>query len=149
MDKLNSLRQHLINNVPAIKRSPENLHVFAEDGHIHYTPGRDSHFSYHFKAVVIVTELALHADAVFVPLIVWCKHNQTDLGRDAIKFLADPLDGNSIDLRIEIPLDERVLVTEVSGGYSTEHPAEPVPEYNQELPTLLGELIFPGTETDP
>ena len=147
MDKLNSLKQHLLANIPALRRDPDCLHVFADQGKIHYIAERELHFQYQYRAVVIVTGLALHADAVFVPIVHWCKLNQLDLDNQGIAFLADPLDGNSIDLRIEIPLTEPVRVIAVEGGYSTEHVAEPVPEYNMPLPELLGEFVFPGSDT--
>ncbi|WP_051219411.1 phage tail protein [Oceanobacter kriegii] len=148
MDKLNSLKQHLLDHVPALKRSPDDIAVFADKGKIHYSAERELHFQYSYRAIVIITGLALHADAVFVPLILWCKKNQTDLQHDALEFMADPIDGNSIDLRIEIPLTEAVRVEQVEGGYSTSHPAEPVPEYNAVLPAALGEFIYPESDNE-
>jgi hypothetical protein len=148
MDKLNSLKQHLLDHIPVLKRDPDCLHVFADKGTIHFIASRELHFQYEYTAVVIVTGLALHADAVFVPVVHWCKLNQLDLDNEGVKFLADPIDGNSIDLRIEIPLTEPVRVLEVEGGYSTEHVTEPVPEYNQTLPPPLGQFIFPGSESE-
>lgn len=148
MDKLNSLKQHLVDHIPVLKRDPDCLAVFADKGKIHYRAGRELHFQYRYTAVVIVTGLALHPDAVFVPVVHWCKLNQLDLDDDAIQFIADPTDGNSIDLRIEIPLDDPVRVVKVTGGYRTEHVAEPIPEYNDDLPPPLGEFVFPESETE-
>ncbi len=146
MDKLDSLKQHLLRHVPVLNRDRDCLAIFADKGKIHYIAERELHFQYQYTAIVIITGLALHADAIFVPVVHWCKLNQLDLGTEGIEFIADPLDGGGIDLRIEIPLTELVRVHQVEGGYNTEHPAEPVPEYNETLPAPLGAFIDTSEE---
>lgn len=133
MEKLQSLKIHLLNKIA--KLSPQQVHVFAEDGTIKGGLKGSLSFAYHYKATIIIEGLSANADDVFVPLLIWCQYNQTDLQDENIRFIADPLDNGSVDLRIELPLDERVLVTQKeNGNYTTDHPAEPQPEYNQDSP---------------
>ena len=39
MIKLQSLRQHLLSSVPELKRNPEQLHTFVNDGKVMFTRG--------------------------------------------------------------------------------------------------------------
>lgn len=87
------------------------------------------------------TDLAAHPDHVFVPILAWAKTAQPEIERDAIKFKADILSNDLIDLSIDIPLTERVLVgNNDDGNYTTEHLAERQPEWNLPDPILFKEL---------
>ncbi len=67
-----------------------------------------------------------------IPLLAWLMVNQHELlanlekGKDAIKFEADILDNSKVDLSIEIPLTERVIVKKQDNGtLQVSHPDEP------------------------
>lgn len=140
MKKLDSLKQHLLDTVPKLKQNPEGLHLFADSGYTRFHATDNLHFSYHFQCIVLIENMSIDPDDLFVPLIWWVRHNQTDIADDDIKFIIDPLDGNSYDIKIEFPLDERVLVTTTDKGFSTKHPPEPVPEYNLPRPPSLNSI---------
>ena len=126
MQKLSSLKEHLLASIQNL--TTKQLHVFADDGGIAGTLNGSLSFSYQYKATIIIENLSANADAVFVPLLFWCQHNQTDLDIKDIRFIADPLDNENVDLRIELPLTEAVIVSiNNDGNYITEHIIEPKP----------------------
>lgn len=139
MQKLASLKAHLLAKIKNL--SSKKVHVFADDGTIACKLNGSLNFSYKYKATIIIEDLAAHPDRVFVPLLYWCQHNQVDMQSEDIRFIADPLDNDKVDLRIEIPLDERVIVSlDNNGDYITHHPVEPVPEYNMPSPSDFKQL---------
>lgn len=139
MKKLDSLKSHLLATIK--KLSPTQIHVFADDGTIACSLNGNLNFSYKYKATIIIEDLSISPDNVFVPLLIWCQHNQVDMQQEDIRFIAEPLDNKKVDLRIELPLDERVMVTlKENGNYTTTHPSEPVPEYNLPIPNSFTEI---------
>lgn len=139
MQKLETLKAHLISTIKNL--SLKKIHVFADDGTIACNLNGSLNFSYKYKATIIIEDLTANPDAVFVPLLWWCQHNQVDMQSNDIQFIAEPVDNKKVDLRIELPLDERVIVSQDNNGnYKTEHLSEPTPEYNQASPANLAEL---------
>jgi len=67
-----------------------------------------------------------------VPLLDWLHVHQSELlhnpdRRDGIRFEADILASNQVDLQIQLPLTERVGVTQTApGAFTTTHYPEPV-----------------------
>lgn len=148
MKKPNELRDWLLSSVRELQRHPEKLQLFIDNGNLHsrLTNYDDNLcFEYQFELNLIVTDFSVHTDHLMVPLLYWVKHNQTDMEPDAIQFEADIIDHQRIDLSITLPLTERVIVTQNDdGNYTTDHPGEPVPEYNLPTPDALAELIPNG-----
>ena len=156
MQKPKSLREWLLASVREIKANPEKLQLFIDRGNLAARLTNYDHnlcFEYRYDLNLIVTDFAVAADNLMVPLLAWVKHNQTDIEEDAIAFEADILDHQRIDLSITLPLTERVIVTQgEDGNYTTDHPGEPVPEWNLPEPELFlqlygnGELLTPTDE---
>ena len=144
MKKPNELREWLLSSVLELQRHPEKLQLFIDSGNLHsrLTNYDDNLcFEYQFDLNLIITDLSVDTDHVMVPLLYWVKHNQTDIEPDAIQFEADIIDHDRIDLSITLPLTERVIVSQTdAGNYTTEHPGEPVPEWNMPDPVLFREL---------
>lgn len=136
MDKLNSLKQHLIDLVPGLKNNPDGIHIFADEGGIKADLESTLSFSYEWQTTIICEEFSGHPDDLFVPLLVWIQDNQRDIKRDDIRFLLDPLDNGRADIRITFPTDQPVIVKKGDNGHETSHPAEPSPDWNGVFPTL-------------
>lgn len=136
MDKLNSLKQHLIDRVPGLKNNPDGLHIFADEGGIKADLESTLSFAYEWQTTIICEDFNGHPDELFVPLLVWIQKNQRDIKRDDIRFLLDPLDNERSDIRITFPTDQRVIVNNDDNGYNTSHPAEPFPDWTGQFPTL-------------
>jgi len=133
MNKPESLRAHLVAAVPELKRNPDRLLTFVDNGSMRSTAAPGLSFEYSYTLNIILTDFAGHPDAVAIPLFAWVLLNQRELmenlekGRDAIKFEADILDNSKVDLSITLPLTERVIVKRMGNGtLQVNHPAEPV-----------------------
>lgn len=133
MNKPESLRAHLVAAIPELKRNPDRLLVFVDNGSMRSTAAPGLSFEYSYTLNLILTDFAGHPDAIAIPLFAWVLVNQRELmenlerGRDAIKFEADILDKKKVDLSITLPLTERVIVKrQADGTLQVTHPAEPV-----------------------
>ena len=132
MNKPESLRAHLVAAVPELKRNPDRLLTFVDNGSMRSTAAPGLSFEYSYTLNIILTDFAGHPDAVAIPLFAWVLINQRELmenqekGRDAIKFEADILDNSKVDLSITLPLTERVIVKRMPDGtLHVDHPQEP------------------------
>ncbi|WP_417777079.1 phage tail protein [Stutzerimonas xanthomarina] len=133
MNKPESLRAHLVAAVPELKRNPDRLLTFVDNGSMRSTAAPGLSFEYSYTLNIILTDFAGHPDAIAIPLFAWVLVNQRELmenqekGGDAIKFEADILDNSKVDLSITLPLTERVIVKrQADGTLQVSHPAEPV-----------------------
>ncbi|HMV53642.1 MAG TPA: phage tail protein [Plasticicumulans sp.] len=128
MNKLRSLREHLLASVPDLRRDPERLLTFIDAGRIRCTATHSLSFEYSYTLNCILTDYAGHPDAVFVPMLAWLKMNQPDADDDIVQFEADVLTGTAIDLSIKLSLTERVQVIDAGDGRLTAtHLEEPQP----------------------
>ncbi len=132
MNKPESLRAHLVAAVAELKRNPDRLLTFVDNGSMRSTAAPGLSFEYSYTLNIILTDFAGHPDAIAIPLFAWVLVNQRELmenqekGRDAIKFEADILDNSKVDLSITLPLTERVIVKRMDDGtLQVDHPPEP------------------------
>ena len=145
MRKPVKLRDWLLASVRDIKRNPEKLQIFIDRGNLQARLQDSLHFEYQYTLNLIVTDFAVSADHLMVPLLAWVNINQPEMEPDAIQFEADIIAHDKIDLSLTMPLTERVLVTQgEDGNYTTNHPAEPVPEWNLPDPEVLLQLYGNG-----
>lgn len=138
MIKPDSLRRHLEACVPSLKADPQNLHLFVEKGNIVSRLGGMS-FEYRYTLNLIVTNFTADANDLIIPLLAWLQVNQPDILQNpdkqetAIRFEAEILDSDTVDLSILLELTERVIVTvSPTGSYTATQPDEPA------LPDLDG-----------
>ncbi|MFY1021518.1 phage tail protein [Ectopseudomonas khazarica] len=122
MNKANSLKQHLLAEVPELQGNPDKLLVFIDQGRARSTVATGLSFEYGYTLNAILTDFAGHPDAVIIPVIAWMKVNQPDLmenlaqAKDAIQFEADILANDLVDMSITLPLTERVIVKQQPDG---------------------------------
>lgn len=134
MLKLADLRQHLAAAVPTLARDPEKFLVLASAGRITSTGTASLSFEYAYTAQLYALDYAGHADAVIVPLLAWAKRNQPELFANpdrwpqGIRFTAEYLTTDTIDLAVEIDLTERVVVGPRAGAQPGALQAEHLPE---------------------
>jgi hypothetical protein len=138
-----SLRAVLEATLPELKRNPDRLLVFANEGSIRCTSAASLSFEYAYTLQVIVTDYGRDADTLMVPILAWVAANQPELlanperQPDGIRFEADLLNHTTMDLAVSLMLTERVIVqTHADGSYTTEHAPEPEPVW--ETMQLLG-----------
>lgn len=126
MQKLHLLRKHLINAVPHLKRDPERLLTFVEDGQIEFYRGPTLSHEYQYTAQLILTDYAGEVDAVIIPLLDWLSAYQPNADpAEAVSFEAELLNHQTVDLALRVRLTERVVATRdcETGEIRAEHRA--------------------------
>jgi len=133
VNKIESLRTHLLALVPELKKNPDRLMVFIDNGTMRSTAAPGLSFEYSYTLNLIFTDYAGHPDAIAIPLFAWVLANQRELmenlerSKGAIAFEVDVLDNSKVDLSIKLPLTERVIVKRQDDGtLVVTHPPEPV-----------------------
>ncbi|SOD27668.1 P2 phage tail completion protein R (GpR) [Variovorax sp. YR752] len=139
MLKPHSLRAHLTAATPELQRDPDKLTIFITNGRLVAAGAASLSFVYRYTLKLVVLDYSSHADAIFVPLLAWLRTNQveifenTDLREKSLRFEAEYLNKETMDLSIEIDLTERVIVKpgtdptskETAKRYDVTHAAEP------------------------
>jgi hypothetical protein len=156
MNKPDSLRALLRTAVPQLKRDPDKLHIFLDEGNIIATAANTLSFEYQYILNAIVTDYAGHPDTLMVPILGWLKVNQPDMMlnrekmRDGFSFEAEILNNKTADISIKLRLTERVVVTDdpESGTRTVKHLDEPPVDPYADVKSW--ELVIPGvTEAAP
>lgn len=133
MRKLADLRDFLTSALPLIKREPERLQLYADEGRIACTLGAGLSFELGYKITGQLWDFAGHPDAMFVPLLEWIARNQPELlanyktNPEAITWRAEVLDADKVDLEFTFNVTERVKVVKRADGTGAdvEHMPEP------------------------
>lgn len=145
MYKPSNLRRHLAAANPDLKKNPDKLLVFADDGHLVAAGTGSLSFEYQYKLNIIITDYSGSEDAIMVPLLAWVGVNQIDLlnnpdkQKSGIKFEVDFNNHESVDISIKLDLTERVIVKPSDGGrLDIKHLPEPqpTPDYSDSFWTL-------------
>lgn len=124
MIKLQSLRRHLLNSVPALAENPDRLRTYIPEGRIRFHRGQHLSHEYRVTAEVIIIGHTGSTDAVVIPLLQWLSHYQPDLDPEtALRFSAEVMNDTEVDLIFSVELTERVvaLVNCDAGRIESEH----------------------------
>lgn len=129
MNKLQDLRNHLLNRIPSLRRGPDRLLTFIEDGSIIFHQGENLSHRLKMTAKIIVTDWEGSSDDIIIPILEWMRVREP--GRDpenSIRFEAEILNSGRVDLLVELDLLERVIVKhKEDGGYDITHVLPPSP----------------------
>ena len=132
MIKPASLRAAIEAALPSLKRNPDRLLVFIEEGGIRCTAATSLSFEYSYTLQLVVTDYADHADTIMVTVLAWVAKHQPEIlanpdrQRDGIQFEADLINHTTMDLSVRIRLTERVVVARTdTGDYTATHVPEP------------------------
>jgi hypothetical protein len=146
MNKLKSLRAAIEAGVPELKREPDRLRMWIEDGRGRHTLSPSLSFGFGYRAHVLLVEMKTDLAVVSLAVFRWLRVNQPDLltpGKDGFAFDADILDNGAADVLIQLDLTENVQVTaRDGGGWNLDYLAEPDPLFADQLP-LAGMDIAP------
>lgn len=136
MNKPASLRAAIAAAVPDLKKNPDRLLVFADEGAIVKTGTKSLSFEYRYTINLILTDFAGNADTIMVALLAWVQVNQPELllhpnkQAKGITFEVDHINHDTCDLSIKLELTEAVKVTtDEDGKHTITHNQEPVPEW--------------------
>ncbi|MFZ5548080.1 MAG: phage tail protein [Pseudomonadota bacterium] len=122
MLKPQSLFDHLSAAVPAFRASPDQLSMLVRSGRIVAAGGPSLSFEYRYTVQLVALDFAGHPDAIMVPLLAWLRVNQPEVAdnpelRDkSVRFEAEYLNRQAVDLSIEVDLTERVIVARRPAG---------------------------------
>lgn len=136
MRKPVELRAAITAAVADLKRNPEKLHLFVEEGRAVATGAKTISFEYQYILTLLVTDFSESADTIMLPVMAWLRENQPELFTnpdkrpDGFKFETDILNHDCVDLLMRIPLTERVIVKVVDGRYTVTHASEPANEFD-------------------
>ncbi|MFW1689416.1 phage tail protein [Acinetobacter ursingii] len=131
MKKPQSLRTHLLNAIPELQRDPERILIFVDEGAVRSTLANGLSFEYAYKLTMVLTDYAGDLAAVSIPVLDWVRINQSELManlyqvKSGIKFEAEILANDKVDLAIELPLTERVIVKQSEDSIHITYPDEP------------------------
>lgn len=113
MKLIDSLRQHLLNEVQHLRTNPDRLIVTVEKGELTWSHGSYSHRQ-SYTAVIEIDEYPEHleSDAVILPLIIWYNNNQDpfDYKNSPISFDSYILNNGSTTVVFTVKLEESVVV---------------------------------------
>lgn len=122
MRKLADLRAHVLANVQELKRNPDKLLTFIEDGNIEYWRGTNLTHSYTLPVRLIVTDYAGEVDNIIIPILSWLQVREPGMDpRNTISFEAELLNNNSYDISVTVNITERVIVKATAAGLDVEH----------------------------
>jgi hypothetical protein len=111
MKKIADLREYLEKRILELRRNPDQLLVFIEDGRIIFHNG--GNYSHNYKAAVrvIVTDWKGGADALVIAVLEWMGVREPGFNPDtAIKFDLEILDKETVDIAFTLEITERVIV---------------------------------------
>lgn len=136
MLKPNHIREIITRANPYLRRDPDKLQVFLDEGRIACRGANSLSYEYAYTLNVIVQDYPHHADQIIIPLLAYLRAQQPELfeNRDnsaqVIRFDAEFLNHKTLDLSIQVDLTERVLVKQAEGGLEASYAGEPEhPEY--------------------
>lgn len=162
MLKPDKIRQIITLANPYLQRDPDKLQVFLDSGRIVAYGAASLSYEYRYTLNVIVQDYPNHADQIFLPMLVYLRTQQPELfenqekAQNLIRFDAEMLSQQTIDLSIQVDLTERVIVklsdenklhaTHVGEPDHPDFPAEAITVelYNRVTGELLGVFTAPA-----
>ncbi len=134
MRKLDLLRDWMTAALPFLKRNPEALHLFAEEGVIACTGvGGGLSFEYRYTAILQLWDFAGEPSGIIVPLLAWASRYQPELLKSyaknpaVIAFRVEVLDAHKSDVELRMELTERVQVERRNDSTGLDYQVLPEP----------------------
>lgn len=131
MKKPNSLRDFLLEAIPDLQNNPDRLLIFADEGSIKSTLANGLSFEYSYRLKMVITDYAGDLATISIPILDWTRTHQSELlvnldkVHEGIRFEAEILANDKVDLVIEMPLTERVIVKKNEDQLSISYADEP------------------------
>lgn len=125
----------------SLRRDPDKLLVFIDEGRIVCRGGRNLSYEYQYTLNIIITDYPHHADRVILPMLAWLRRHQPDIfenhekSNEAIRFQVEIVNQQTVDISIEVDLSERVIVTHEGNRLIAQH------QIIDDLPDLPREMI--------
>ena len=134
MYKADSLRKHLSAANRILKRNPEMLHIFVDEGNIVATGTGSLSHEYQYRLNIHIEDYAGPLEAITVPILAWIQIHQSELlnnpekRKTGISFDVDFNNNETIDILGRLTLTEKSIVTkDGKGRINVKHQEEPLP----------------------
>ncbi len=130
MKKPDSMRQAISDGLDVLKKNPDTLHLFVDEGLVVSTGVPAPGWEYRYTLNVVVTDYAGDPNLLIAVVCDWLTIHQPDAMNNAelreklFRFEVDILNNGLCDIALYLALTERVIVT-VDNGVAT---VEAVPE---------------------
>lgn len=128
MLKAQKLRETITAHQPYLSQQPDRLNVFIDKGRVIGLGQKNYSFDYEYDAIAVITSFTGNIDQLTLPVFIFmCEHmpdvmSNHDKAKQAIKFEAEIINGDTVDLAITVTLRETVrVVRNPDGSYSAEH----------------------------
>ncbi len=138
MKKPDSLRQSISEGLEFLKKNPDALHLFVDEGTVVSTGVPAPGWEYRYTLNVVVTDYAGDPNLLIAVVCNWLATHQPDalnnpeLREKLFRFEVDILNNDLCDIAIYLALTERVIVTVENGLAVVEavpEPASPEDDY--------------------
>lgn len=130
MEKPQHLRNALAKAIPYFQQNPDALQLYYTNGTMRARSFSSLSFEYTYDLEIYVTDYKASPDLFFLVVQDWLRREQWELlgnadNENAVTFEIEPLNDDSYDLMIKIPLTERVIVKDNGEALEIYHAQEP------------------------
>lgn len=134
------LRKKITEFIPLFAQNPEKLQLYYANGTIHTTSrkalGKSLSFEKTYTLEIYATDIAINPDLLFLCVSEFVQEQQQEIGlnHEAIKFEVEPLNDDSYDIVIHLPITEDVIVKKENDQYQlTYNPALNTERFTEQL----------------
>lgn len=161
MKKPISLRDYLVQNIQFLKDNPDKLSILIESGRYRSTLATGYSMESICPVRFLIQDFSGDPDLIAFLLFQWLRVHQSELmanlekNKNAVKFEAEILDNDKVDVLFEVELTERVILTKnQDGSFSFSYPEEPqltaaLPATQCELVDDQGNILAAWTSAEP
>lgn len=139
MQKPARLRAALSAALPELKRSPDRLTIWIEDGAVRARQTASHGFAFAYPLSVLLREMNTDIAIIAHAIVRWLRVEQPDLlaggNGDSFGFETDILDNGTADILFTLQLVENVAIeAQEDGSWSIDYLPEPDPLFDDDLP---------------
>ena len=130
MEKPQKLRKMITELLPEFQSNPDKLQLYYSNGKMHATGGESLSFEYEYDLEIYITEFNKSPDILLMIINNFIRDEQPELVRNTthdgqVTFEVEPLNDESFDIFINLPLTERVIVENNDNNFTIHHAPEP------------------------
>ena len=119
MKKPQSLRAAIEARNPDLKKNPDKLKLYVQDGSVSLRYGEAQGYQYTYRLDITIIDFTLDTDRIILPVTEWLRTHQPDLllnhdrADRAIGFDVDIIDAESCDIQLSLNLTETVDIKRI------------------------------------
>jgi len=118
MNKLKSLREHLLTKHDGWSIDPKHLVTTVNGGEIISAPeGENLNYEWKFNANILILKFSGDANQLFFWVLRWLSVNQPNHDEKAFEFDTDFINDQSTDIALVVPLSQIIVVDSTAEGF--------------------------------